>query len=171
MKPSPAIIALLCAVLRGEGHVDLGSLLNFSKSDICSIISKLQESREVISLNLSKNFNINEIDLVGVLSPRSPVETIYLLSDPQISLKTILSIAKSPKSRLCNVHHPKMFKRPFQREFNIGQSIIEQTKYVQDSACSPYPPAPNRLARAIWVCVEGKPNQSRKPKGTDGRKN
>ena len=165
LKASPAAIELVSKVLSNEGHVDLAPFHDFSSTDLCSVIAKLHEYGNLISLNLSNNLSIDEKGLLGVLDHRSSVQTLYLLGDSHISLEAIQSVSENPGSRLRKVYHSAQFRRPFHHF--LQHDNAEDTKYVESLASTPGTNAQNKISGVIWVSVDGASNEIRKSGATE----
>lgn len=166
LEPSSALIKLMCAALQKEDFVDLGPFENFSSSDLCSIIVKLQEYGNLTSLNIS-NLRINEDDFLGMLGPKSSIQTLYLLGESQICLRTIHRIIENSEIKLRKVYHPELFRRPFEKDESEFHNIEEQTKYLESLATNYNLKATNDLVSAIWVCINGEPNEIRTANGAE----
>ena len=166
LKPSRELIELLCEALSDESHVDLGPFRDFSSSDLCYIIKKLQKNGRMTSLNLSNNVNINEKDLINALGPRSSLRTLYLLGKTQISLGAIQTLTKKPGNGISKIFHTALCGRPFQRNlggFNSDSVATENRKYVEGLASTIDLGARDKIAGAIWVCVDGRSTKNRIP--------
>ena len=153
LEASLATLDLMLAALSEEAHVDLGPFRSFSSSDLCYIISKLQEQGNMISLNFSNNPNIQESDLLKVFDTKSCVQTIYLLGDTSVPYSGIRTIAKDPKTSLHKVYHIIHLQQSFTRE--LGLDDPKDTQYVLDLAGRLPLSSPNRLVGAIWISIDG----------------
>ena len=153
LKASPAVIELLSVVLGENNDVDLGPFRSFKSSDLCTVIVKLQDHRNVTSVNLSNNIRINETDLLYVLNSQFSLQTIHLLGESSISRKGIQALVRSPKSSIRKVYHAKLFRQPFTFEPEDGNAQF--TEWVERLATTGHHMTQNILAWAIWVSIDG----------------
>lgn len=94
LGPSPAAIDLLSAAVANEPLFDLGRFRAFSSAELCTIVSRLQLSGDMTALNPSNNPSIAEDDLCRILAIKSPLRTLYILGNNQISLTVIAKLTQ-----------------------------------------------------------------------------
>ncbi|CAF9933987.1 MAG: hypothetical protein ALECFALPRED_005807 [Alectoria fallacina] len=136
LRPSPALLDLLCAAFKDELYVDLSPFHNFNCGDLSLLVSWLQEHGQMTRLNLSNlpNFTNEGLSLVLVSGPKRVFEAVYLIKNPQISIQSLCALGCA-----CHLYHSDLLRRFVDQEksgsarplllhlnFTIGENVVTQ---------------------------------------------
>lgn len=85
LRPSPALLDLLCSAFKDEVYVDLSPFHTFNCGDLSLLVSRLQEHGQMTRLNLSNMPNLanEDLSLVLVSGPKQNFEAVYLMENPR----------------------------------------------------------------------------------------
>lgn len=159
LKPSSALIRLLCRALENEVEVDLSPFKTLTVDDLTAVVAILRKSKMKV-LNLSDMPNLEESDLgkilgFGVTVPRE-IETgvqsssssaagneirslraLTLLENPQISLQYLTQYLGNYE-----IYHSELFRRAIRDEY-YGATTIPSLEFV----------APNIVSQLVFIGI------------------
>lgn len=123
LRPSPALLDLLCATLKEEMYVDLSPFHTLTCEDLSLLVSRLQSDGQMRRLNLSHMPNLTSEGLASVLVPglRQRLLGVYLMENPQISVESLC-----PLNCACDVYHSELLRRSITHKPVIPNSLGER---------------------------------------------
>ena len=140
----------------GEETVDLSAFGNLASMHLVEATSKILDRGNVKSLDLSHLRQLSETDLKKVLGRESGsrIETLYLLEMPQISLEFVSSSFRRPGSRLKDIYHTELLRRPF-AETHKYSTLTKTIQCPSFTATS----SQGSIKQILWARVVDMPGQ------------
>lgn len=108
LRPSLALLDLLCASLKEEMYVDLSPFHTLTCADLSLLVSRLQSHGQMRRLNLSNMPNLTSEGLASVLGPepKQRLLGLYLMENPQIPVELLGTL-----NCACDIYHSELLRR------------------------------------------------------------
>lgn len=145
--PQPSsLVGCIKLAFSGETVIDLSPFSDVPAEQLVQAALEILKSETVEVLNLSHLRQLSEAHLTSILGSAPRLQTLHVIEMPQISVQYVARVWARPNSRIRDIYHTEMLRRPFVKK-NTYSNLLETIKspLVED--------AKNPIKNIMWARV------------------